>query len=304
MPVEKINRIHSTQGNIKTATTTLPSKSNSPEIKQNGNKLLYGSLAALALAATISGVIYNRGKSKPIQKLNKETVDEIVDNIIKDMKFGSVKKGIAYSDEGILFTGEVERLSKSGNKIVTRYEAGNIVERTYTIANKQNEIAEINKLYSHEVEGIKMVDTKTTYKNGDVITTFEVFEKNKKFVDSIEQKISKADFDNNIDTKALAIYPHKEGSVSTTWDLGDGLILKETAVKNSVVRKLIQNDEVIRRRIDTPLGKIIQFKNSDGNSIQIHENLGFIQVKTSTPDGTTKEYIGRNLEEMRGINKL
>ena len=303
MSIEKINGIHSTQGSIKTTSTTLPSKSNSPEIKQNGNKLLYGSLAALALAVTVGGVIYSKGKSKANPKLKKDSVNEIVDSIIKDMKFGSVKKGKAYSDEGILFTGEVERFSKSGNKIVTRYEAGDIVERTYTIANKQNKIAEINKLYNHDVEGIKMVDTKTTYKSGEVVTTFEVFEKNKKFADSIEQKISKADFDNNIDEKALAIYPHKEGSVSTTWDLGDGLILKETVAKNNTVRKLIQNDEVIRRRIDTPLGKITQFKNADGNSIQIHENLGFIQVKTSTPDGTTKEYIGRNLEEMRGISK-
>lgn len=302
MPIEKISQTNTTtfkKNETKPLNAKTPDKT---DVKKDGNKLLLASLSALAVA-TIAGITIFKSKFQQTPKVSKEEIDAIVEEILKESKPVILKKGKAYEGDA-LFTGIFRRASSTGNIMITHYKEGIVVERTYKNINKQNSIAEINKLYNHDVEGIKMVDTKTTYKSGEVVTTFEVVEKNKKFADSIEQKISKADFDNNIDEKALAIYPQKEGAVSTTWDLGDGLVLKETAIKNGTVRKLIQDGKIIRRRIDTPLGKIIQFKNTDGNSIQIHENLGFIQVKTSTPNGTTKEYIGRNLEEMRGINKL
>ena len=108
--VTPINNINQTK--LIPVSETKISKPKDKKSYTDRKNLLFGTLAALAVATTASGIIYN--KAKKGKKTSTEEIKNTTESVIKQFK--EIKNGKAYNVDGELFSGTVERVSVSGNR--------------------------------------------------------------------------------------------------------------------------------------------------------------------------------------------
>lgn len=159
-PINNIN-----QAKLIPVPETKISKQKDKKSYTDRKNLLYGTLAALAVAATASSIIY---KTKKGNKVSSNELKTTTETVIKQFK--EVKNGKAYNIDGELFSGTVERVSVSGNRLATTYKDGIVAQREFKPIEGNIEL--ITKKYDYS-DGYKDVLKTTKLRDGNVTHSFQ-----------------------------------------------------------------------------------------------------------------------------------
>ena len=132
---------------------------NAAETKKDGNKLLYGSLAALGVLA-VAGLTYGALKGKKV-------------DFAKFKQLGyKFENGKMLNKKGKAYTGKMTGETKSGNRITVEYKDG--VKNKITIKYKDGDKKSVTREYARDNDG-KIISTKETIVDKDgKATTVEI----------------------------------------------------------------------------------------------------------------------------------
>ncbi len=201
--------------------------------KNNGNKLLYASLSALALLAVGGGIVY---KIKKGGKANTNTDNALADG--EKAIEAIFKKGKAYDKDGNLYSGITAQTSSNGHCLLTNYVDGVVSKRIFIP--KDGYFEKLEKTYDRTIPGTIGIRSAKTMNDGSVQYSFFADFTEKKFSPEIEGKIKMSEFDALTMTKE---FKGKKADKDGLIDLGDGVVLKYTEGEIS----LLKNGVAIRK---------------------------------------------------------
>lgn len=267
--------------------------------KKDNSKLVYGSLAGLAVLS-LAGVALakaKKGKSQ-IETVTSQEIEEIADAVAKS--FDCYKRGLAYDVSGNLFNGTRELVGWKNRKFVTTYQNGKIIERNYYPA-KRNDIERVCKTYA-PVDGMEIVDTTIYFRQPRTKYwyehDFQFKEIADKFPEHIEKKISKAQFEKGFDAEFFGQFPYSYNGITHSWDLGDGLKVYRVNIKKDKL-SLYDNGNFVRDIIKDGHKTTSVFRNNNDELVAIHKTWrkNFVEVMSQIENKTTI-YEGRNIADI------
>lgn len=252
--------------------------------------LLYGTLTALAITATASGIIYKIKKGK---KTSTEEIKNTTENIIKQFK--EVKNGKAYNIDGELFSGTVEHVSVSGNRLATTYKDGVIAQREYKPFEGNIEL--ITKKYNYN-DGYKDIFKTTKLRDGNVTHSFQSTYNFPKYPE-LEPHFTMQEFINCKFGAQFKQAKSVDGSIGpngskTTYKYDNGVIIEhisERTAKNTTLTIKNKPICIIQREND---GKTIWTSNENGLFYNKENKFEYKKEVTLLPSGKRKILLKRS----------
>ncbi len=262
--------------------------------KNNGNKLLYASLSALALLAVGSGIVY---KIKKGGKANTNIDNALVDG--EKAIEAIFKKGKAYYKDGNLYNGITAQTSSNGHCLLTNYVDGMVSRRIFIP--KDGNVKKLEKTYDRTIPGAIGIRSEKTMKDGSVQYSFFADFTEKKFSPDIEEKIKMSEFDTLTKVRE---FKGKKADKDGLIDLGDGVVLKYT--EDEIY--LFKNGKAIRKNEPIVLN-LHTITNHNLNGVRItrdgkkFKDLGYNHTYYIN-NGSKQVYKDNIVEEYDALGKL
>ena len=284
-PINNVN-----QAKLIPVSKTTISKPKDKKSYTDRKNLLFGTLAALAVATTASGIIYKAKKGK---KTSTEEIKNTTKSVIKQFK--EIKNGKAYNVDGELFSGTVERVSVSGNRLATTYKDGLVAQREFKPIEGNIEL--VTKKYNYN-DGYKDVFKTTKLRDGNETHSFHSTYKFPKYPE-LEPHFAMEDFLNCWHGQQIKKPRSASGRLGpngskTTYRYDGGVVVEHVSDKTAKNTTLTINYKpicLIQREND---GKTIWTSNENGLFFNKDNKFEYKKEVTLLPSGKRKILLKRS----------